>query len=323
MTTDNSIQGALPSARIHYLPEDYFLINSNLEWIDSLDTKVKTFGPEIREVGSAFISNLLSVFNNASALWVYARRAGMEAGYLMMTGVCVGVERGSGIRIDKSHVNKAREEVNSALEEPKWRDGLSELSNSLARNTMTDFLNHPISRNCARDICRQSLVSIWGAFEVLVSDLFVILLNTHPRKTAKLLSDERTKKYYQQKDIATALVEYEYNLSDKMGTVLLEQRKLDDVNTIRSVYDILLDHNPQITISLSDEKLWMLYQYRNLIVHRAAIIDSKFIANTGVKVSIGSDLIIKPDEVVSYLEFVTRIGEQILDSVSLLDERSS
>jgi hypothetical protein len=136
-------------------------------------------------------------------------------------------------------------------------------------------------RPCADELLRQCLVLAWGSFEVLASDLFVALLNIECSKTILLLNDPRTRRYYQPREFGTALEERKYNLSNCMGEVLIQQKRIDDVGTIRDVYDVLFPSNKELRSVLADSRLWQLAQDRNLIVHRRAIVDVRYVENTG------------------------------------------
>src|SRR4051812_10675641 len=91
----------------------------------------------------------------------------------------------------------------------------------------------------ASELLKACLVLAWGSFEVLCSDVFTAVLNQHPSKAQALLGDERTKRNYQAKNFVSAMVDHDFNLSGKLGDVLLLQQKLDDLATIRATFDVI------------------------------------------------------------------------------------
>lgn len=164
------------------------------------------------------------------------------------------------------------------------------------------------------ELMRQSEAQTWGLLEVLANDLFLGLVNDKPELSEALLRDERTKKRFQLRDIAPSLSSYGYDLSRHMGDVLGELIKIDDVTTLRIVYEVLFPASSALLNNLRQEELWKLYQRRNLILHRRGIIDEMYLKNTGDDLVIGSELTISPEQFEKDLLFVVKIGLAMLSS---------
>ena len=167
-----------------------------------------------------------------------------------------------------------------------------------------------------QELMRQGIVLAWSAIEALANDLFRSLLNDNPTLSEALFHDERTKKRFQLRDAMGILASRNYNLSDHMGDVLNECCKLDDVDSIRCVFDALFPNGEKLRNTLADERLWKLFQRRNLIVHRRGIVDQMYIDNTGDNVALGSELAISPADVDTATLILFVAGLELLETVS-------
>jgi len=167
----------------------------------------------------------------------------------------------------------------------------------------------------AAELMRQSEALTWGTLEVLANDLFITLLNKKPQLTDTLLKDERTKKRFQAKDIALLLSTYSYNLSDHMGDVFGGLVKIDDIETLRAIYEVLMPSNFDLLMLLKGSELWKLNQRRNLILHRRSVVDEMYTRNTGDTLPSGAELIVLPRQLEDDLLLVFRIGALMLNSL--------
>lgn len=178
------------------------------------------------------------------------------------------------------------------------------------------LLSDPAMVSAAVELLRQAETLAWGTLEVLGNDLFIALLNENPQLTEVLIRDERTKKRFSMRDVSDALSTYGYDLSRHMGEVLNQVVKIDDVETLRAIYQVLLADNAELLNSLSDNNLWKLHQRRNLILHRRSIVDKAYLESTGDPLPLGAELIISPVQLETDLLLVLRIGSSMLQSLS-------
>jgi hypothetical protein len=170
--------------------------------------------------------------------------------------------------------------------------------------------------SAAAELIRQSEALAWGTLEVLANDLFISLLNRKPQLTEDLIRDERTKKRFLIRDMSDALTTYGYDLSRHMGDVLSRLVKIDDVETLRAIYQVLMPGNAELLSLLTDDNLWKLNQRRNLILHRRSIVDEAYLRNTGDTLPLGTELIISTEQLETDLLLVLRIGSSMLQSLS-------
>jgi hypothetical protein len=172
--------------------------------------------------------------------------------------------------------------------------------------------------SAAAELMRQAEALTWGTLEVLGNDLFINLLNTKPKLTEALMHDERTKKRLHVRDIAGALTAYSYDLSQHMGDVLHGISKIDDIETLRDIYDVLMPDNAELLKLLTDSELWKLNQRRNLILHRRSVVDKPYLENTGDILPVGSELIITPEQLERDMLLVLEVGSSMLQSLQTI-----
>ena len=103
----------------------------------------------------------------------------------------------------------------------------------------------------------------------------------------------------------SVLEDYDFDLSRRMGHVLCEFVRIDDIESIRTIFDVVLPTEDLRQLLLSDQ-LWKLYQRRNLIVHRRGLVDRAFV----------SQLLIEPAQLMRDLTTVRDIGTQMLLSLA-------
>jgi len=187
----------------------------------------------------------------------------------------------------------------------------------LAFETLVPFLDHPIVSLASKELMRESIVLIWIALEALATDLFVSTLNYAPQFTVLILRDEQCKKRFQSKDLARIIESHGFDLSNRMGEVLKSLGNLDDPETIKAVFRIICPNNESLRTVLSESDLWRLYQRRNLLVHRAGIVDKHFLEKTGENFEIGTKLPVVSDDVNRYLKLVVKIASELARGVTL------
>jgi hypothetical protein len=300
-----------------YPIEEYFVHRDSIEKVRFLFDGIKTFSGSVRTAADVFSSNLLAVYVTASAVPVFASQTSRQGTELIMLGVAVATDKAvrSGEQ-DAERRDRVLKSLQMDASSPPWKGRADELAKKMAEDNLAGFLQHEFSRDAALQILRQCTVLTWSAFEVLASDLFQLLINTRPRLSGLLLKDERTKRLYQSKEFILALEEYDFDLSRSMGEVLLRQRRMDDLDTIRATYDVLFESRESMRTVLSDVGLWRLYKTRNLIVHRAGVVDQLFLTSTGMKAELGSKLTVTPRVLEDFVVLVARVGVELLAAAS-------
>jgi hypothetical protein len=153
---------------------------------------------------------------------------------------------------------------------------------------------------------------------VLAEDLFIAFVNRQPKIVLSLMRDERTRRYFQLRDISLdVLAEHGFDLSDNLGSVIVRQKGIDNLAAMRDAYDVLAPGNKAVQTALREDDLWKLNQRRHLIVHRRGVVDAAYLARTGEVLPIGSHLCISPQELARYIELVRGAGCSMLSALAL------
>jgi len=190
------------------------------------------------------------------------------------------------------------------LEEQKNPAARSQIQNQWATFLIAQLQDKEME-TAARELLRQAVVMIWGAFEVLCRDVFVGHLNNNPTEVQKLMADSDTKKIFQAKAVGLEeLSEYGFDVSKNLGNVFVNNYDLSSLGTIKQTLKVLFPSNQDLHEHLRDQKLWLLHQRRHLIVHRRAVVDKQYLENTGEKIIIGEQLTPTPAGIEEYIKLV-------------------
>lgn len=214
-----------------------------------------------------------------------------------------------------------REIVALAKAETKLKEFLAADGRTLLRDQLLERLRRLASSEeslgTARELTRQGVVLMWSAFEVLARDIFVRLLNGKPQLCERLFANLGTRKRFSSEKVDwQTLAAYSYDLSSSMGSLLAQRADLDDIQAIRETYGALFPDAADMARVLGDERLWMLFQKRNLIVHRRGIVDWQYLEKTGAPDAIGTQLVVTPGEIESLLSAVLLAGERIIEEAA-------
>ena len=123
--------------------------------------------------------------------------------------------------------------------------------------------------SASRELIQHGIILLWSALEVLFRDTFEVHLNENPSVAQTLISDPGTRKRFEaEKFSLETLVEYGFDLSTKLGSVLVSQRDFSDLPTVKVVYSVIFGSCSCLIKRLNEAELWLLYQRRHLFVHR-------------------------------------------------------
>jgi hypothetical protein len=294
--------------------DDYFPDDKFVAALDFIFEAIPSQNKAIENFGGVFTENLVATLLTASSLRVFARRAAYNTGYLTMFGVSIGSE--SLVGTPQQRIENATKKLTTDLKEKGWDMKLDEIASAIAHSYMQTFISDVHGRRAVRQILNQCALLAWSSFEVLASDIFVYLLNANPSLAGKLLKDEVTRKYYKEKELTEALEEYNYDLSHHMGDALIGQKRLDDLGAIKNIYGVLLGKSDVLRNAFNEADLWRLYKTRNLIVHRAGVIDSVFQRDTGDARPVGTKLKVSPSELKVFVTLVGKAGVELIGAAT-------
>jgi hypothetical protein len=275
-----------------------------------------------KQIAFAFIDNLESVLRTVSIPLHYTLTQVQSLHYQRL----LMVERIEALRIvpcdsipkkeKKDLDSETSEKANERFREFAQSEGCNIIAEE-ALERLLSIMNDSDSLAAARELTRQGVLLIWGAFEVLARDLFVELLNRQPTFAERLLSNPSNRKRFGIDKIDwITLNSYGFDLSRNVGTILSQRADLDDVPTIKDAFNAIFPTASDLAIQLSDHRLWILFQKRNLIVHRRGVVDQQYIEKTGEAQLLGSKLMVTPSEIEDYLSVTTSAGYALLIEVN-------
>lgn len=164
----------------------------------------------------------------------------------------------------------------------------------------------------------QGAILLWSAFETLSKDLFIIYINKNPHKIKDLLDSPSIKKRLNFNKITPeTLMEYDFDLSNKMGEVTAENQDFSDLETIKKIFNEMFPASCDDRSILNDPDIWILSQKRHLIVHRGGIVDKKYLDKTGESLCIGDKLLMTPTDLISYFEKIYDCGISLFTSLPI------
>ncbi len=194
-------------------------------------------------------------------------------------------------------------------------EGVDAISNDIA-----EFLLSARGRSgifeASSELILQCTVLTWSLFEVFARDVFTAITNTNPKLVELLFQDRDIKKKFDFTKVPfDVLVEHGFDISKKMGTILVSQQDLSDLRTIKSIFICLYGRNTALCDSINSNTLWRLSQQRHLIVHKRGIVDFEYLKNTGDDLQCGSKLQVTPQQLEEYLVSVIDVVCSVLRAV--------
>lgn len=172
----------------------------------------------------------------------------------------------------------------------------------------------------AQHLLRQTAVSTWTTFEVFFEDLVRVLLveRTAP-SVNRLLALAEVKKLFE-KDIRDfdfeSLADAEFDSRIAAQRVFLDSRRLDHLYNVKKACSALFPNDARLVAALGSNDLRLLFFRRNLIVHRASVVDQNYLRETGERLSTGVPLDLTAAFVESSLRAVIEAALSLLEAAS-------
>ncbi len=177
------------------------------------------------------------------------------------------------------------------------------------------LLSDPNFNTASREVLRQGAVLTWSSIEVLATDLFISLLNTKPELVNILFKNDRVRKWFDIRGVSLEILEtHGFDVSKKMGDILIEHYSIDTLPAIKTIFSILSLGRADLITALDNPDLYLLNKRRHLIVHRRSIVDLQYKNSTSDSLNVGDELYIKPDDLDRYLTVVREAGKELIDS---------
>jgi hypothetical protein len=114
-------------------------------------------------------------------------------------------------------------------------------------------------------------------------------MKTLPRLVFIIRHPDTRKRFEAERLTVDTLLQHGFDLSARLGSVLIEQQDFSRLQTIKAAYAVLYPR-AELAEALGRKDLWELYQKRHLIVHRRGIIDQAYLDATGRAEAVGTEL---------------------------------
>lgn len=301
----------------HPAVQEYFIPFGTPAFYSGLEALALKAASSLQPASEAFLANLRSVEATVSMPFYMAAAAvhGTRFQLILASEKIRALKEHDRDKITDVAIPIARKRFEEEVLSPEHRDlFIDQILGELART-----LSHGEMHTAAQELLRTSLVLIWGAVEVLINDACEVALNAKPELYEVLLKSEKLKRKMNLKAPAFEdLKRFGFNVSGRLGSLMLESNKLDSVGAIRDVFDALEPNDASLRELLHSDNFWLMWQKRNTIVHRRATVDRQYLESTGDRSSkLGERVSIRPDDLQDYLELARDVGISVITALSL------
>jgi hypothetical protein len=290
----------------------HFLVPPSEEQIFAeFDVASLRLRPEYQTVANAFHHSLSSALSTVAIPFELAA-AGVEQSHFQRIHIAARIRARAYDWDDARTHTEAHSGMHEFVHSEEGR-------NALIKGTC-EFLLASLKRGleaAAHELLQQGLVLVWSAFEVLCRDVFETLLNGDPEKVRVLTRDPTTRRRFEAERLPLGtLIQHGFNLSARLGTVLVGQQDFSDLPTIKAVYGALYPGSSELSEALASRDLWTLYQRRHLVVHRGGVVDKAYLNASGETYTIGTRLIVTPLDFERAVSVVVSAGTALAHSLS-------
>ena len=187
------------------------------------------------------------------------------------------------------------------------------------------MLKNPYIYNSYRSLLYSGIVFIWCSFEVFMKDLWEIALNMAGKRVKKIAlvnigKSEDANNYSGIKGKYISLDylgQYNYNITNKLGSILVNKFDFTSPYGMKDAYLCAFPRSTTIREAVENEGLIQLEARRNVIVHRAGILDAAFCKKTGInQKEIGTNLQLSEEEVLGYGNVTIDVALKMIKAVS-------
>lgn len=322
-TSAPTLQDKLDEVKRHYL------LPIDLDPIESEIKRAIEGTPErIAAPAKVFLENINAAVTTVKIPYTAAKTSVLLARFHQLTirhRILVARDATTIENMGREKRPEEQAEQDAIARERGLKEFLDEQNDQAARDQTTkewsafllDGLQDKQMETAAKELLRQAVVMIWGAFEVLCRDMFVSHLNSNPTETQKLTLDPETRKIFQAKAIdLEVLSTYGYNVSNNLGDVFANAYDLSSLGAIRQTFSVLFPSDQGLHDQLRVQKLWILHQRRHLTVHKRAVVDEQYLEKTGEKFQTGQQLTSTPAEIEEYVRLVCDAALALVKAVA-------
>jgi hypothetical protein len=187
------------------------------------------------------------------------------------------------------------------------------ISASIKSLIISGLEQHPEMMDWLEQLFQLSLCSGWTAFEVLCEDLWEDLVNESKEAARNVCQGDVVKDDSKKLDL-TLLFKYDFNLSNRMGTVLKGRYHFSSEKGIMTAFEDCLTYKPGKKRQTNrNELLYGVEQKRHLIQHSGGIIDEEYRKNMHSDLKVGDKLRLSAKDLDDALSEITNAGFALLD----------
>ena len=278
---------------------------------DSMQTSVP---PTFRGAALAFRQNIESALTVATIPYIMAYTAVVRT-RLNSLSIAERIRAQTAIEDgepEEDALRKASLKASARLEEELKDTEAHKRMGDQVVGDLLELVEQPEFDAASYELLLETLVMIWGAFEILATDIVRVVLNADPSTAQKLFSDQDAEKHFPSRGVSIEdLASHDFNVAASMGDLLLTDRHLESLPLIKAVLNAISEKE-SLREHLSNPDLWLLGQRRNLIVHRRGVIDAAYLKKTSDKGVVGSRVTIGSDYVEASFVLVVGLAVEIL-----------
>jgi hypothetical protein len=164
----------------------------------------------------------------------------------------------------------------------------------------------------ACELLNQGILLTWSAFEVFCRDYIEKRLNENPKQCIPILENDKLRRRLDLKKMPIEyLLENDFDLSEKIGTIIVENYDCSDLLIIKELL-LCINNNHDLKDFLNNNDLWILFQIRHLLMHRRGIIDKYFMEKTHIEQKIGERIIISPSYLYRNISMIEKIVRTLI-----------
>ncbi len=179
-----------------------------------------------------------------------------------------------------------------------------------------EFFSTQKFRDKSQSLLRQATVLAWNALEVLVRDVLEVIMNERKDLAIEFVKDPDASSKFDLKKVSLLSLEtFDFDISRKLGSFVLEGRDLSDIASIQVSLKAFFKDHPNLHVLLKSRVLYYLCKKRHLFVHRRGIVDPKFLKETECKTGVGDQLFVMPEELEDEIRFVWSVGAALYSSI--------
>jgi hypothetical protein len=181
------------------------------------------------------------------------------------------------------------------------------------------------------------ITGTWTAIESMCGDLWEASLNAHPKTLASLLgkpsrigksseagsnSGERANSETESKMVPLNLIQMnDFNIRDKMGTILRTRFEFTRLTTIRQAYSCAFSEKAsRVDTALADKSLDAINTIRNALVHKAGIADAEYLRRADAlkipKPKLGAPILLDGQVVADLIRPAIKSASNLMNAVS-------